>query len=745
MKKDAKLLPDELMKYLQRVGAEVVSFRRAIIREKIPGSTYGSYDRVAITIGAEGTIKCQRKEFNPTKEEAENIASSFKGLVLPKSLNASKAESLSYVKKLSGDSFLMFDRKDGKVRMIHERIAEGEGKGYVPHTLWNDGEWRRMEPDGLLPFWKPEKKVPGVNYIMIHEGAKAARHVSTMNMEEHPWGKELSEYEHWGMIGGAINPSRSDWDEVRREKPKRVVYVCDNDVDGKSALQIVSKVYGGSLRGVMFDNNFGESWDMADEVPKGVHDLADYMMPATWATKAIYTGQKGRPSYELTRDFKKEWVHSVRPEVYVHENWPSNLYGANEFNNLIRPFSDVEATSSVVCSDQSMKAVKVDYIPYEPPGVFTRKRKGGRVINTYSPGEVEPVKGDPGPWIEYLEMMLPIESDRIELMKWCATLITHPEIRMGYGLLLVSETQGIGKTTLGSDILSPIIGVRNTSTPDEKAIIDSQFNDWMIFKRLVLVQDIYAGHSSKAYDSLKSKITDKHFMANDKYEKRYQLDNWAHFIATSNSMKALKLENTDRRWFVPKVTETLSTRKYWDEFRDWLDNKNGLGIIMNWAFDWVKKNGYVKASDHAPESTAKRDMIKENLSDGQNEVDDFLQMTLKEAEKESWMISNTKPAGANGSWTPSGFVIFDRDLVDLIQLAVHNGGKSQYLEKPLTVRKLAKATKRLFIHDEMAWVKGRIGRLIVSSRELLEIPMKEVLARVRPLDVKKLWEERRRV
>ena len=37
---------------------------------------------------------------------------------------------------------------------------------------------------------------------------------------------------------------------------------------------------------------------------------------------------------------------------------------------------------------------------------------------------------------------------------------------MLYGLLLVSETQGVGKTTLGERILAPLVGWHNVSVPD---------------------------------------------------------------------------------------------------------------------------------------------------------------------------------------------------------------------------------------------------------------------------------------
>ena len=44
---------------------------------------------------------------------------------------------------------------------------------------------------------------------------------------------------------------------------------------------------------------------------------------------------------------------------------------------------------------------------------------------------------------------------------------------MSYGVLLVSETQGVGKSTLGEAILTPLVGEWNVSFPNEKQVTDS--------------------------------------------------------------------------------------------------------------------------------------------------------------------------------------------------------------------------------------------------------------------------------
>ena len=104
-------------------------------------------------------------------------------------------------------------------------------------------------------------------------------------------------------------------------------------------------------------------------------------------------------------------------------------------------------------------------------------------INLHIPSQIKPAMGDPAPWIEFLSYVFPMESERKNVERWCATLIARPERRMEYGLLLVSEAQGIGKTTLGSEVLGKLVGDHNVGYPSEKTITDGTFTDWIANKR----------------------------------------------------------------------------------------------------------------------------------------------------------------------------------------------------------------------------------------------------------------------
>jgi hypothetical protein len=700
--------PRSLTDYLSRIGATVLNFRRAMV--KIHKGHY-YIEKGLIKINADGSITT-KKEFEPTEEEAKQIKTDLAGVEFPRTIGARNTDALR--RMVSGQIYEFYSRETGEVVFVQERRIGDDGvKHYLPWVFLSNGEWAMMEPDGDLPFWKPRQaRMPTGDRIMIHEGAKAAVFADKLAEEgrDHPWIEELSQYEHWGMIGGALAPHRTDYEELRKVKPKEVVYVCDNDDMGRKALQKVSEHWGRSLRGVMFGKSFPPAWDIADDMPRNLFapsgryvgpSLFSLTEPATYATELIYTGEKGRPAAVLKPDFSEEWLHCVKPEVYIHRDWPSRIYNAAEFNNMVRPFSHVEETAKLVKKEFSAKASVLKYLPGEVPGVHGGS-KDGQYINTYAPSNIKPTAGDIRPWLDFMEHLIPDEADRLELFRWCATLIARPDIRMLYGVLLISETQGIGKGTLGEKILAPLIGEHNVSYPSEQEIVDSAFNYWLAHKRLAVVHEIYAGQSSKAYNKLKSSITDRYVTVQKKYQANYEVENFIHIFACSNSMRAMKLSMDDRRWFVPKLTEDKRPGADWERFVAWLTDEGGLGIIAWWAREFLLENAPVERGAAAPWSALKRQIVEEGYSPGQ-------MIVVRELESLRARIES-------GELAPDCFVL-DLDLIGVIKTELYDGRHNDHLERPATVRSLAK-TMGWHIGEVRAQVKAwgpqSIGARVLS-------------------------------
>lgn len=350
--------------------------------------------------------------------------------------------------------------------------------------------------------------------------------------------------------------------------------------------------------------------------------LSDLMKPATWATTPLPRAanqegrrQRGQAGFQIVPAFAKQFVYIGKLGAFADRADPRTLYDEKPFNNAMRHFSDVIDTAALMHKMLSVKVDGVGYDPASPNGVYTSK--GKRLFNIHIGSGIKAAKGDPRPFLRYLRQVIPNRSDRRHVEQFIATLLAMPDTRVLYGLLLWSKVQGVGKSTLADHILRPLLGPHNCSSTSAKDITGSAFNSWIAERRLIIVDEVYAGHSAELANTIKPLITGETVTVNRKFKEPYDVDNCAHFILMSNSPTPIFVEQTDRRWLVPEVSEILRPKKYWREFRRWLKN-GGLAIIQNWAECYVrsKKRGPVLAGSHAPSTAAKDRLIEGSIMGG---------------------------------------------------------------------------------------------------------------------------------
>jgi hypothetical protein len=645
-----------LVSYIERIRAVQRSFRRYVIQDQ----TRQGYalDRYVIKVAFDGEVTVREARggdvpdgLTPTDGEQEAIKAGVATAVAmkkwPKSLPASNAQLddlRALLQKMKpGDKPLLFVYRnpDGTIPFAQQRIINEEDgkKSDLPWTYWSDGHWRCMEPDGELPLFGLDR-LKDADVVFVHEGAKTAARVQWMTdtlinptlpltaeqqkiADACPWLRALSGAAHVGWPGGAPNPHRVDWSPLRALNPDvRVVIVCDHDRPGEDAVRSISRVILRRLWMVRFGNPFPEKFDLADAFPEVLFEkrgeqrvyagptLDACTEPATWAT---------RDKHELRSEFVEDWQYTLKPSVFVNRV-TCRQYDETQFNHMIAPFAHVRDVAALLRTHPSAQAEALAYEPGHPTGRISLDR--AQVINVYQPSPIRPLADfkpeDVKPFEDYLEYLIPEETDRANTKRWIATLIARPAIRMHYSLLLISVTQGVGKTTLAEKILVPLVGAPNCSFPRPKDAVESAFTSWLAFKRLAVIGEIYDGHSAKAYNQMKQVITDDWVTVNEKYEKAYKIRNYIHLVASSNSMRALKLDEQDRRWFIPGITNRKRGEAFWTEFNEWLQAGRALPAIAAWAHAYVKKHGPVPPSQHAPMSKAKNRAIEEARSDGEH-------------------------------------------------------------------------------------------------------------------------------
>jgi len=88
---------------------------------------------------------------------------------------------------------------------------------------------------------------------------------------------------------------------------------------------------------------------------------------------------------------------------------------------------------------------KIAYRPDVP------KRKvmsdGELALNLYRPSNIVARAGDPQPFLDFMKFLIPDEKECYELLKWCATLVARPDIRMLYGFWGTRSMEDNGNPT----------------------------------------------------------------------------------------------------------------------------------------------------------------------------------------------------------------------------------------------------------------------------------------------------------
>ncbi|MGX7952832.1 DUF5906 domain-containing protein [Tsuneonella sp. HG249] len=615
----------------------------------------GKYPRelARLLFTREGEVKLVRGEADlPNEIEVEGIKQAFAHIELPASQPflwtgrhpPRNVSDIPWSKAEPSNVYICWDRQREHILFVQERVDRADrGKDYLPWSYWSDATWRLMEPDEKLPLNGLEQLGSGSEYteVFLHEGAKAANAVRALlddpvALSRHPWGVELKSAgaAHLGWLGGAGRPTETDWDALRKAGVTRITLICDNDADGKDVVTPISRAVNLPMDALFFDGRFHPGFDLADDFPddlfKGKGEsrryvgprLADCCHPATWATRKLtQENRRGAPAFEARREFSADWIYVISTGSFIHRRRPTTLLNPDQFNSAIRPVSDVKNTADLLHRKASVKVDSLCYLPELPSGVVVVE--GERKFNTHVPTRIEKRRGNIAPFYRFMRQMLPDKQDRLEVMRWAATLIARPDIRMAYGLLLCSPAQGVGKSTFTDHILAPLVGANNVSHPDVHRAVTSGFNSWLANTRLVVLAEMYVGHlGAKAYDTLKPLMTDATVTVNEKFRPEYELENRAHFVGSSNSRVPMFMAGTDRRWFVPEVTEVKQPKVYWRQFYAWLAG-GGLAAIHYWAFAFAEKHGGVAPEDEAPRSSAKRALVESSLSDGRRLLVDF--------------------------------------------------------------------------------------------------------------------------
>lgn len=268
------------------------------------------------------------------------------------------------------------------------------------------------------------------------------------------------------------------------------------------------------------------------------------------------------------------------------------------------------------------KITKEVFMPCKPKLIPARGVEGYFDLNTWEKYEPCTDEKDQGLdcWIEFLERLFPVESERKYIIQFLAHLIQRPEERPSFAIMLTSE-QGTGKGVLFSEILYPLLSGQAVQNSDYSTFLGKHSNS-LDGTLLCMLDDPKSNHPT-TMTKLKSRISEPYIHIERKFESPRTIPTFTRIILASNELTPITLTDNDtRRWYVPFYIKHKVDRYETQSFIKKMLQEISLDAIYHWLNEQS-----LEGFDHKspPETKTLRDILYRSKPEIETEIDEFIE------------------------------------------------------------------------------------------------------------------------
>lgn len=264
------------------------------------------------------------------------------------------------------------------------------------------------------------------------------------------------------------------------------------------------------------------------------------------------------------------------------------------------------------------------------PDLIRATRSRHRYVNTYRRFERQhPAILLSDLFHEFMECLFPDPVERHTFLQYCAHMIQRPQERPSWHPMLLSET-GTGKGFLYNDILRPLL-CNQTFLAKRYGEILGKFSPVMEGSLLVLLDDCKSRRED-TQTALKSLMTEEMVLLEKKGLQAGMVPTYARFFLASNEQVPLDLDDTERRWWVPK-------RLGYSHGLTGKAGRDDRQALIKSLYEWLKKDGALEAvhaylatysldgfdAKNCPMTTTLQDQINKSETEEQACAREFLE------------------------------------------------------------------------------------------------------------------------
>jgi hypothetical protein len=185
-------------------------------------------------------------------------------------------------------------------------------------------------------------------------------------------------------------------------------------------------------------------------------------------------------------------------------------------------------------------------------------------LNLWSDIPCEGLKGDISPIVELIELLCGGDSVKAAyVIEWLAHLVQKPGEKCVVVPVLIGE-QGTGKGLFTDGVLYRILTGSFYVRLDKPGVIKERFNSEQARKFLTVLDESSWRGDYELVGLMKSLTGNATMTVEEKFGGRYTIANYSRYIITSNTIDAVKIETSNRRYL---VLESSTAWKGTDRFK----------------------------------------------------------------------------------------------------------------------------------------------------------------------------------
>lgn len=190
-------------------------------------------------------------------------------------------------------------------------------------------------------------------------------------------------------------------------------------------------------------------------------------------------------------------------------------------------------------------------------------------------------------WTAHLQFLFPVQQECSLMLGWLAHTVQHPGERINWAPYVYSPVKGGGKTLALNALPSRLLGPDNIKVIGTAEVVGQEWTEWKSGAELCVIEDLEVPARFKAKVATKflDAIGNERVSMLLRHKGGVPAPNFQNYILITNQPDIFPLDETERRWFYPRVCTTYREPAYYERLFKLLEDPDAIAATYYWLND----------------------------------------------------------------------------------------------------------------------------------------------------------------